>query len=380
MPKKQTTKSKLGKKKQLSKGKIKLKKKKKKRSSHRTTEITFKRHPNFNAQITDILTQVGLFEKNSGNVHKFKAYSKASKALAGLNYPVASGKEASKIDGIGPKLSKKIDEILQTGKLEKLEKLKQDPRLKSIQLLAEVTGIGPSAAKKFVDEQGVKDLDDLKKIESKLNKHQKIGLKYFNEFNKRIPRDEVKLLESIVFDSLNEVDEDIIGKTCGSYRRGSESSGDIDVLVTHPNYTHENKNNSTLLPQIISNLKEKNFLTDDLSCGKLKYMGVCQLSDDLLNNNNNNNEDEKEFLHRRIDIRIIPIEDYWAGLLYFTGSDFFNTQMRMIALERGYTLNEYNITPMGETGEKGAPLPVSSEEDIFDYLDLEYKDPEERNL
>ena len=55
--------------------------------------------------------------------------------------------------------------------------------------------------------------------------------------------------------------------------------------------------------------------------------------------------------HRRIDIRLIPIDQYYFGTLYFTGSDMFNKQMRAHALEQGFTLNEYCIRPVGETGE-----------------------------
>ena len=55
--------------------------------------------------------------------------------------------------------------------------------------------------------------------------------------------------------------------------------------------------------------------------------------------------------HRRIDIRLVPIDQYYFGTLYFTGSDMFNKQMRAHALEQGFTLNEYCIRPVGETGE-----------------------------
>ena len=55
--------------------------------------------------------------------------------------------------------------------------------------------------------------------------------------------------------------------------------------------------------------------------------------------------------YRRIDIRLIPIDQYYFGTLYFTGSDMFNKQMRAHALEQGFTLNEYCIRPVGDTGE-----------------------------
>lgn len=49
--------------------------------------------------------------------------------------------------------------------------------------------------------------------------------------------------------------------------------------------------------------------------------------------------------------RLIPKDQYYCGVLYFTGSDIFNKNMRTHALEKGFTLNEYTIRPLGVTGE-----------------------------
>lgn len=53
--------------------------------------------------------------------------------------------------------------------------------------------------------------------------------------------------------------------------------------------------------------------------------------------------------------------------------------MRTEALTAGFTINEYNIRPMGSTGVPGEPLPVTSERDIFDYIGMAYKEPTDRN-
>lgn len=100
-------------------------------------------------------------------------------------------------------------------------------------------------------------------------------------------------------------------------------------------------------------------------------MGVCQLQQ--------NDEGEEEYLHRRIDIRLIPKDQYYCGVLYFTGSDIFNKNMRTHALEKGFTLNEYTIRPVGVTGMAGEPLMVDSEKDIFDYIQWKYREPKERS-
>ena len=68
--------------------------------------------------------------------------------------------------------------------------------------------------------------------------------------------------------------------------------------------------------------------------------GVCKLAD----------IDDVKHAFRRIDIRLIPHDQYYCALLYFTGSDMFNKNMRGIALEKGFTLNEYSIRPVGSTG------------------------------
>lgn len=58
-----------------------------------------------------------------------------------------------------------------------------------------------------------------------------------------------------------------------------------------------------------------------------------------------------DILLRRMDILWVPFNQYPFGVLYFTGSGFFNIQMRRIALEKGFTLNEYEILPIGSTVE-----------------------------
>ncbi|CAK6950747.1 DNA polymerase beta [Scomber scombrus] len=287
-------------------------------------------------------------------------------------YPtkIRNGEEAKKLDGVGAKIAEKIDEFLQTGKLRKLEKIRNDDTSSSINFLTRVTGIGPAAARKFFEE-GVKTLEDLKKIEHKLNHHQQIGLKYFEEFEKRIPRAEMEQMETLIVGELKKVDTEYIGTICGSYRRGAASSGDIDILLTHPDYTSQTEKQPKLLHAVVEHLESVGFVTETLSKGDTKFMGVCQLQQ--------SDEDEEKFLNRRIDIRLIPKDQYYCGVLYFTGSDIFNKNMRTHALEKGFTLNEYTLRPLGVTGIAGEPLLVDSERDIFEYIQYKYREPKDRS-
>eukprot|EP01116_Phalansterium_solitarium_P015557 TRINITY_DN3444_c0_g1_i1.p1 TRINITY_DN3444_c0_g1~~TRINITY_DN3444_c0_g1_i1.p1 ORF type:complete len:398 (-),score=118.14 TRINITY_DN3444_c0_g1_i1:77-1270(-) len=343
-----------------------------KKTKRITQEITLQAHENYNKKLTDILSDMAMIEKNKGDMARFKAYSKASKALSQHPAKITSGKEAQALDGVGKKIALKIDEILASGRLGKLDKLMESEETRAINLISRVTGIGPVAARKFVMEDGIRTLDDLRE-KGKLNHHQTVGLKYFDEFESRIPRAEMERLEKAVLDACNQADPTLTCKLVGSYRRGAESSGDIDVMITHPSVTDANKMKSKIIERVVNILRQNGFLTDDLGVGATKYMGVCQLP-------GNDESTGKPHLHRRIDLKLLPMESFWCGMMHMTGSDFFNVQIRTIAQEKGFTLSEYSLRPIGETGIKGDPLPVNSEEDVFDYLNIPYKPPSERNL
>ncbi|RUS90114.1 hypothetical protein EGW08_002156 [Elysia chlorotica] len=324
---------------------------------------------NPNADFCDFLMELANYEKNvSRAMHKYNAYRKAAGELAKHPVKITSGAEAKKIEGIGDKIAKKIDEFIKTGKLQKLEKIRADDSNMAINELTKVTGIGPAAAQKFVAE-GIMSIEDLRKHPGKLNHHQTIGLKHFEDFEKRIPREEMIKLQDVAIKEIQKIDKDYNAKVCGSFRRGAPSSGDIDILLCHPEFISTGKKMPNLLHDVVKKLEHVGFVTDTLSLGDSKFMGVCRLP---------KGQDGSENCFRRIDIRIIPYDQYYCALLYFTGSDVFNKNMRQVAIDQGFTLNEYSLRPMGSTGMPGEPLPISSEEDIFDYLGMDFKEPKDR--
>nr|BAK40153.1 DNA polymerase beta [Aurelia sp. 1 sensu Dawson et al. (2005)] len=324
---------------------------------------------NPNSEYCDFLIELADYEKNVENsMFKSKVYRKAASILANHPTKITSGAEARKLDGIGDKIGKKIDEFIKTGTLQKLEKIRVDSSAVAINQLTRVSGIGPAAARNLVDD-GICSIEELKKNNDKLNHHQKIGLKHFEDFEKRIPRSEMDKHQEFIIDEISKHDKEFTACICGSYRRGAESSGDIDVLITHPTYTSKTKGKgagkNSKLKKLVDDLTKANYITDTLSLGEAKFMGVCKLPD---------NES-----YRRLDLRLIPGDQYYCGVLYFTGSDIFNQTMRQEALDKGFTINEYCIRPVGSTGAPGEPIPVESEKDVFDILGKEYVEPTDRN-
>ena len=163
-----------------------------------------------------------------------------------MDYRLSSGEEARKLDGIGDKIAKKIDEFIQTGKLDKLERIRTDDSTVAINLLTRVAGIGPAKARSLVD-TGISTIEQLREPSNQmlLTKAQQIGLQHFEDFEKRIPREEIEKIENIIQNQLKVLDasnknynqKKFIASICGSYRRGLPTSGDIDVLLTHEDYT-----------------------------------------------------------------------------------------------------------------------------------------------
>eukprot|EP01122_Echinamoeba_exundans_P010068 TRINITY_DN3670_c0_g1_i3.p1 TRINITY_DN3670_c0_g1~~TRINITY_DN3670_c0_g1_i3.p1 ORF type:complete len:424 (+),score=58.30 TRINITY_DN3670_c0_g1_i3:4-1275(+) len=341
---------------------------KKTKATTLVTEEPVAPHQNFNEDLTKILAELGETERNKGLLYKWRAYNQAVNSLKVHPKRIESGAEAKQLPGVGVKIAKKIQEILDTGQLKRLQADQADPLLAALNKVSKVTGIGPKMAQKLVYEEGIRTIEDLRAISHRLTHHQQLGLKYFDDFETRVPREEMDKWNEIIIASVKQVDPKLVGAICGSYRRGLPSSGDVDVLLTHPAYTMEEKekgNTFKLMERLVKKLKADGFITDEMSCGAVKFMGVCRLP-------------EPGAIARRLDLKLFPLESYAPGLLHFTGSGEYNRQLRGIAISKGFKLSEYGIYKVDESGEH--QIPVQTEDDIFNILGVPYRSPDQRSL
>jgi len=275
-------------------------------------------------------------------------------------------KNIIKIKGIGEGTIKRIKEILETGKLSEVKITEDDKQyLKMIEELEEIYGIGRITAYKLFKEYKIKSISELiervNKKEIQLPENIMIGLKYVNNLDTKIPRKDIDDINEFLLNILFELDINLFGTTCGSYRRLKETSGDVDFIIIHNDYKTLNTNmKNNYLDIFVNKLIEKKFIIESLTKTdvKTKYMGIFKW---------------KSSKPRRIDIRIFPIESYYSALLYFTGSKDFNKQMRLNAIFMDYTLNEYGLYD-----ENNKMFKVKSEKDIFDLLNMEYVTPDKR--
>jgi DNA polymerase/3'-5' exonuclease PolX len=298
--------------------------------------------------IIDNLMTIRDYETYKNEKYKVKAYSNVINNILIFKDDINDLKDLKKIDGIGKSIFDKIKELYDTGKISYIENnINNDDIYVFKQELLSIYGIGPVNANKIVD-SGIRSMDELKKNLKLLNAKQQIGLKYFNDFKKRIPLDEYKNHISILNKDLKK--NKLIFDFVGSYRRGSSSMGDIDLLIMeNPKFNFKD---------YISKLIDSNYIIEVLAFGKNKFMGIVKLPNQT---------------PRRLDILIAPISEYYYSLLYFTGSNIFNIGLRhYVKINFDLSLSEHGF---GKNINKN----INSEEDIFKFLKLKYVKPKERD-
>lgn len=324
-----------------------------------------------------ICNLIELRDQNKNMSFKYKAYAKVIKQIEKIKTPVTSMDDLAHVEGIGKSIREKLEEILnkQADNLmdegdnkqafKKVEKcIEQNDGDSSKQAvvkeLLRVPGIGEVRAVKLYTEHGIKSIDDLKEHTDLLTAAQKVGLCHFEDAEKRIPKKEMDRHYLFIKELLTNVDPDLVFEITGSYRRGAQDSGDIDVLITTKNSEHDIE-----FANIIESFKKSKYIRDDIAFGNKKYMGFCKLP--------------KFRTYRRIDILMTTPNVFPFALLYFTGSQKHNIQMRKHALKLGYSLSEYGLKyTKGDKKGLSVDKQFKDEKDIFEFLDQEYVPPENR--
>jgi DNA polymerase beta len=317
--------------------------------------------PENNKKLIDNLRILADYERINKEPFKVKAYEKVIGSIELLDKNIESLEDIKLLKGVGKKIEDKIIEFLNTGSITEVVGVLNDPKYILGNKLKGIYGVGPAKITELMTK--IENFEELKEHPELLNDKQKIGLKYYDDMNLRIPMAEGKQHLKVVGKILNNLYSDGIEfEFVGSFRRKNKDMGDIDILI---------KNRKGLvLKDIIKQLEDKSYIIEKLAQGNNKFMGICRLSPELP--------------ARRIDILIAEPSYYYFALLYFTGSYNFNIYMRKIALTKGLSLSEYGFkaaTGVGVATNKNiidTSDTINSEEDIFKYLGMTYVEPHRR--
>jgi len=343
-----------------SKTKSSSRKKSKSKSSSKTmkkTSSSIENKKRYNEDFSKILSELETILMRQGEPFKARAYKKGEETILTMNEDINTYKQLEGKPGMGSAILKKLKEFEETGKVGYLERERVNP----INVFTQVHGIGIKNAKEII-EKGITTIEELNKHPEMLNNVQKKGLRYYEDLTHRIPREEIEVYDKQiqkVFDTIFVSQKDDVSfEIVGSYRRGLASSGDIDLIIT------SKLDNKKVFADFLDGLIKEKIIIEVLSRGKVKSLTIGQL------------EGKKA---RRLDFLYAPPDEYAFAVLYFTGSKAFNTIMRHHALSKGVTLNEHGLYKM-ENKKKGDKIvgEFLSEQDIFSYLGLEYKTPEQR--
>ena len=297
-------------------------------------------------------------EQIQKNVFKQKAYKSSIEKIQQYG-------NIEKLDhisniGLGDKIKDKVTHIFSTNSdLPQIQENKHIfDKFQSIKLIESIHNIGHKKATDLVMNHNIITIEDLYNNKHLLNENQIRGLDYYYDINKPIPRKEMDVHNAFITNEITKIYPDIKCNIVGSYRRGSMQSGDIDVIICIPG-DHDDDGNS-IMDRIIKEFQKKKYVPKNgiFANGKTKFMGMCKLS----------NFD----IYRRIDILLTNKFEYPFALLYFTGSKNLNIHMREKAKKMGYVLNEKGFVPNTTT--------ILTEYDIFNHLEMEFIEPENRDL
>jgi DNA polymerase (family 10) len=303
-------------------------------------------------------TLADLLEIKGDNPFRIRAYRNAARTIETSGYDfvrlVREGEDLSKLPDIGERIAKKIEEIVTTGRLKKLEELKAEFPPHILDLLR-IEGIGPKRARILYERLGIGSLEELKKaaeegriralpgfsekLEAKILK----GVTLFKKEGIRFLYAEAEPLARELEEYLRALPS--VGRVtvAGSFRRRKATVGDLDIVLTSDDPLGVMER-FTAFPRV----------AEIVSRGPTR-------STVILENN------------LQVDLRRVDARSYGAALHYFTGSKAHNIAVRKMAQERGWKVNEYGVYD-----EKMLPIAGETEEEIYRLFGMEYIEPELR--
>ncbi|KAI9454645.1 hypothetical protein BJY52DRAFT_712129 [Lactarius psammicola] len=312
-------------------------------------------------------------------------YTKAIAALRKCKERISSLEQARSLNGVGDKTAQKIMEIIETGALRRVDAERTED-VAVVQLFQGIYGVGQSIAYAWYF-AGCRTLDDVREGKGgiKLTNIQELGLKYYDDINTRMPREEARdIFEEIRSIALG-LDPKLFVEIMGSYRRGKSTCGDIDLMITRS--PDDGKTHAGILPKLLSALRSAGIITEDLlslssdatDSLEVTYRGLCVRP-------TKTGQENRSKIRRRIDILAIPWECRGAALIYFTGDDIFNRSLRLKANKMGYSLNQRGlfagvVRSLEDRTIKtnaGNMIASETEEEIFRILGVPWVEAHER--
>ncbi len=319
-----------------------------------------------NKSIANILYETAdLLEIDGQDSFRIRSYRNAAQAIENnteqIKDIIAEPKKVLAIPGIGKGMLINLQELFKDGSLSVQADLLKKYHPSMLQLL-KIQGLGPKTIALIWSAHKVSDVDGVEKLarEGKIRELPRMGEKHEQKLLKAI-EDYRRISGRFLIDAAeaeaNKLTEYLAKfpgidriTPAGSLRRGRETVGDLDILVTGSACCDDQQRASA-----IEYVAKYPPLMDVIAKGDNKIS--FRLRSDM-----------------QVDVRLLSPESFGAAMQYFTGSKAHNVALRQRALKMGYTLNEYSLADL----KTEKPVAGKTEEEIYDKLKLDYVPPELR--
>ena len=316
-----------------------------------------------NKTLSLIFNDIAAIYRFMGTEERFRsgAYNKAAKVIGSLPEDVSvyiKNNKLEELPGIGTSISEKIQEYMKTGRIKMYDQLKKSVPYKLLNMM-EIKGFGPQSLRRITEQlktstkagliQALQDrtIAKLKGFGQKKVENMMKGLKLHKIIEDRMLLwDALETGENMV-QRLKQVPEVKQVELAGSLRRGKETIGDIDILIS----CDENDRK-----KIIEHFTSSAITKQILARGETKVSIVMKKTG------------------RQADLRIVNAEEWGSALQYFTGSKEHNIHLRSIAKEKGYKISEYGIFSI----KNNKRIAGKTEEEIYRTLGFQMIPPEMR--
>ncbi|MGA2643367.1 MAG: DNA polymerase/3'-5' exonuclease PolX [Candidatus Sulfotelmatobacter sp.] len=319
-----------------------------------------------NKSIATVLYETAdLLEIDGADSFRIRSYRNAAQAIENLTEQIreliGEPKKVLAIPGIGKGMLQNLQELFRDGRLSMQAELLQKYHPSMLQLL-KIQGLGPKTIALIWSAYQVSDVDGVEKLarEGKIRTLPRMGEKHEQKLLKAIEdyrRISGRFLIDVAETEARKL-SDYLAKfpgfekitPAGSLRRGRETVGDLDILVTGA---------ACCSPE--DRTKAVEYVAQYPPLLSIIAQGDNKISFRLRN-------------HLQVDVRLLPPESFGAAMQYFTGSKSHNVTLRQRALKLGYTLNEYSLADL----KTEQPVAGRTEEEIYRRLNLDYIAPELR--
>ena len=353
-----------------------------------------------------------------------RAYSTSIAALAAYPHKISNPREILYLPGCDAKIANLYVEWSNTGSIKAAEDIEADEDLQVLRLFYEIWGVGATTAREFFYDKGWRDLDDIVEYGWKtLSRVQQIGVKFYDEFLDLIPRAEVETIAQVVHRHACKVrDNNIQSLVVGGYRRGKEASGDVDIIVSHP----DEKKTLNLVGDIVASLEEEGWITHTLllslhstnrgqetlpfrsgsghgghgfdTLDKALVVWQDPVWEDapagLETDENENDKKKNPNIHRRVDIIISPWRTVGCAVLGWSAGTTFERDLRRYAKDvKGWKFDSSGVRNRGNGevvdlegfysyegvhGQGRAETMLQAERRVFEGMCIEWREPGER--